>query len=125
VQATDAVPFPTRLEARTVPLTGDEVLIGRRSETDGILPQIDLGSPVPDPGVSRRHAVLRRQPDGGWAVIDQGSTNGTLVNDAATPVRPGQPAPLRDGDHVHVGAWTRITLRRGSDVAPAPSEGAP
>ena len=103
--------FPEDLPPKEVPLRGDEILIGRRSDSHGSFPEIDLRELLDDPAVSRRHAVLRRTPDG-WVVIDQGSTNGTRVKDAATAIRPGEPAALGDGDHVHVGAWTRITLRR-------------
>jgi hypothetical protein len=106
------VTFPTDAEVREVPLTSDEILIGRRSDSKGIFPAIDLSEPPSDPGVSRKHAVLRRQPDGEWVVIDQGSTNGTVVRGAVTAIKPGDAVRLHDGDHLHVGAWTRITLRR-------------
>ena len=106
------VTFPTDAEVREVPLTSEEVLIGRRSDSKGIFPAIDLSEPPSDPGVSRKHAVLRRQPDGEWVVIDQGSTNGTVVRSAVTAIKPGDAVRLHDGDHLHVGAWTRITLRR-------------
>lgn len=106
------VTFPTDAEVREVPLTADEILIGRRSDSKGIFPAIDLSEPPSDPGVSRKHAVLRRQPDGEWVVIDQGSTNGTVVRGAVTAIKPGDAVRLHDGDHLHVGAWTRITLRR-------------
>jgi hypothetical protein len=105
------VTFPTDAEVREVPLTSDEILIGRRSDSKGIFPAIDLSEPPSDPGVSRRHAILRLNPDG-WVVIDQGSTNGTVVRGAVTAIKPGDAVRLHDGDHLHVGAWTRITLRR-------------
>lgn len=112
-EAPDAsVTFPTDAAVREVPLTTDEVLIGRRSDSKGIFPAIDLSEPPADPGVSRKHAVLRRQPDGAWVVIDQGSTNGTVVRSAVTPIKPGEAVRLHDGDHLLVGAWTRITLQR-------------
>ena len=107
----DTVTFPTDAEVREVPLTSNEILIGRRSDSKGIFPAIDLSQPPSDPGVSRRHALLRINADG-WVVIDQGSTNGTLVRGAATPIKPGDAVRLHDGDHLNVGAWTRITLRR-------------
>jgi hypothetical protein len=62
-----------------------------------------------DPALSRRHAVLRRQPDGTYAIEDLGSTNGTEVN--GRQIAAGEPAALRDGDRVHLGAWTGITIR--------------
>jgi hypothetical protein len=106
------VTFPTDAEVREVPLTTDEALIGRRSDSKGIFPVIDLSEPPSDPGVSRKHAVLRREAGGEWVVIDQGSTNGTVVRSAVSPIKPGDAVRLHDGDHLHVGAWTRITLRR-------------
>ncbi|HEX2047943.1 MAG TPA: FHA domain-containing protein [Acidimicrobiales bacterium] len=108
----ESVTFPTDAAVREVPLVSSEVLIGRRSDSKGIFPEIDLSEPPADPGVSRRHAVLQRQPDGEWVVVDQGSTNGTVVRSAVTPVKPGDAVRLHDGDHLHVGAWTRITLRK-------------
>jgi adenylate cyclase len=35
--------------------------------------------PIPDPRVSRRHAMIRRQDDGFW-YFDLGSVNGSLIN---------------------------------------------
>lgn len=107
----ETVTFPTDAEVREVPLTSNEILIGRRSDSKGVFPAIDLSQPPPDPGVSRRHAILRLKLDG-WVVVDQGSTNGTLVRGAVTPIKPGDAVRLHDGDHLNVGAWTRITLRR-------------
>ncbi len=107
----DTVTFPTDAAVREVPLTSNQILIGRRSDSKGIFPAIDLSEPPSDPGVSRRHAILRLNADG-WVVVDQGSTNGTLVRGALTPIKPGDAVRLHDGDHINVGAWTRITLQR-------------
>ena len=107
----DTVTFPTDAAVREVPLTSNEILIGRRSDSKGIFPAIDLSEPPSDPGVSRRHAILRLNADG-WVVVDQKSTNGTLVRGALTPIKPGDAVRLHDGDHINVGAWTRITLQR-------------
>jgi hypothetical protein len=105
------VTFPTDAEVREVPLTSNEILIGRRSDSKGIFPAIDLSAPPSDPGVSRRHAILRLNPDG-WVVVDQGSTNGTMVRGALTPIKAGDAVRLHDGDHLNVGVFTRITLQR-------------
>jgi pSer/pThr/pTyr-binding forkhead associated (FHA) protein len=94
-------------------LTGNQVTIGRRRHSTGDTPDIDLSVPPEDPGVSHQHAVLVQQPDGSWAVVDQNSTNGTTVNGSDEPIQPFVPVPLQDGDRVHVGAWTTITIRRG------------
>ncbi|MFG2936210.1 FHA domain-containing protein [Streptomyces sp. NPDC048282] len=94
-------------------LSGNQVTIGRRRHSTGDTPDIDLAVPPEDPGVSHQHAVLVQQPDGSWAVVDQNSTNGTTVNGGEDPIQPFVPVPLQDGDRVHVGAWTTITVRRG------------
>ncbi|MET7481501.1 FHA domain-containing protein [Streptomyces sp. NPDC005538] len=94
-------------------LTGNQITIGRRRHSTGESPDIDLSVPPEDPGVSHQHAVLVQQPDGSWAVVDQNSTNGTTVNGGEEPIQPFVPVPLQDGDRVHVGAWTTITVRRG------------
>ncbi|MEU0839210.1 FHA domain-containing protein [Streptomyces sp. NPDC005962] len=90
-----------------------QITIGRRRHSTGEAPDIDLGRAPEDPGVSHQHAVLVQQPDGGWAVVDQDSTNGTTINGGEEPIQPYVPIPLQDGDRVHVGAWTTITVRRG------------
>jgi hypothetical protein len=103
------VQFPGYCPERRFRLDGPEMRIGRRSASRGLEPEIDLTGPPADPGVSRLHAVLVARPDGGWAVLDPGSENGTLVNDTA--IVTGAEVPLNDGDRIHVGAWTLITIR--------------
>ncbi|MFJ4961252.1 FHA domain-containing protein [Streptomyces sp. NPDC088729] len=105
--------LPAYSPEQRLTLTGGQVTIGRRRHSTGESPDIDLSVPPEDPGVSHQHAVLVRQPDGGWAVVDQNSTNGTTLNGAEDPIQPYVPVPLQDGDQVHVGAWTTITVRRG------------
>ncbi|MFD4131992.1 FHA domain-containing protein [Streptomyces goshikiensis] len=96
-----------------LPLAGSQITIGRRRASTGESPDVDLSVPPEDPGVSHQHAVLVQQPDGSWAVVDQNSTNGTTINGGEEPIQPYVPVPLTDGDRVHVGAWTTITIRRG------------
>lgn len=108
----DGVEFPVAAPPRTFPLTDATVLVGRRSERRGIHPQIDLSGAPEDPGVSHAHCSLVRQPDGSYAVVDNGSTNGTFVNEATAPIEPNRPVALADGDRVHLGAYTTITLAR-------------
>jgi pSer/pThr/pTyr-binding forkhead associated (FHA) protein len=110
----DRFTFPASSPARRVTLTGASVRVGRRSGSRGTTPEIDLADPPADPGVSREHARLLAQPDGTWAVVDEGSTNGTYVNGGRQRIAAHQPVPLADGDRVHLGVWTTITLRRGS-----------
>jgi hypothetical protein len=110
-----APPFtfpPYRPELR-IPMTTGQVRIGRRSASQGIVPEIDLSDPPEDPGVSHTHAVLLAKPDGTWTLVDPGSTNGTTVNGGTDPIAVNVEVPLNDGDRIHVGVWTTITLRRG------------
>ncbi|MFF5971921.1 FHA domain-containing protein [Streptomyces sp. NPDC012769] len=105
--------LPAYSPEQHVPLQGSQVSIGRRRHSTGESPDIDLSVPPEDPGVSHQHAVLVQQPDGSWAVVDQNSTNGTTINGSPDPIQPYVPVQLQDGDRVHVGAWTTITVRRG------------
>jgi pSer/pThr/pTyr-binding forkhead associated (FHA) protein len=105
------VPFPTFYPRRVFALDSQRLLVGRRSESRGIHPEIDLSGAPEDPGISRAHAMFEQMPDGTYAVLDPGSTNGTRLNDEPEPIEPGQAVPLRDGDRVYLGAWTRITVR--------------
>ena len=102
------IKFPAHVPERRFPLLGTEVRIGRRSKSRHIEPEIDLAVPPGDPGVSRLHAVLVAGPGRNWSVVDSGSDNGILVNGKDVP--PGEAVPLRDGDRIHLGAWTVITI---------------
>jgi len=106
--------FPAYCPERRFPLSGTEVRVGRRSVSRGIDPEIDLTGPPADPGVSRLHALLVAEPDGTWSVVDPGSENGTLLNGAAIPAN--QAVALHDGDRIHLGAWTALTITRDPEV---------
>lgn len=105
--------LPAYSPEQQLPMSGHQITIGRRRQSTGEAPDIDLGQAPEDPGVSHQHAVLVQQPDGSWSVVDQDSTNGTTVNGSEEPIQPYVPVPLNDGDRVHVGAWTTITVHRG------------
>jgi hypothetical protein len=103
------VTFPAVPVARSLWLDRGDILIGRRlGDHDEV--RIDMAGPPEDGGVSHRHALLRCS-DGLLTVTDVGSTNGTFVNDSPDALAPWEPVVLRDGDHVHVGAWTTIVAR--------------
>ncbi len=106
-----AVEFPGYTPERRFRLAGLEMRIGRRSVSRGLEPEIDLTGPPTDPGISRLHAVLFAEPDGGWTIMDPGSENGTLVN--GREITAGVRLPLHDGDRIHLGAWTVITIQAG------------
>ena len=105
----EGIDFPVYAAERRFRLAGAQMRIGRRSVSRGLEPEIDLTGPPVDPGISRLHAVLIAALDGGWAVLDPGSANGTLVNGAE--VRVGDQVPLHDGDRINLGAWTAITVQ--------------
>ncbi|GIG56490.1 hypothetical protein Lfu02_08620 [Longispora fulva] len=109
----EAVPFPAYCPERRFALTGGQLLIGRRSRSRGIVPDIDLTGPPEDTGVSHVHALLVASGDG-WELVDPGSTNGTRLNGAEDPVPENSPVRLADGDRIHVGAWTTITIHTAS-----------
>jgi hypothetical protein len=100
---------PVTFQPSTVLLMRDSYLIGRRSDRRGIFPEISLDS---DDAVSHRHALINRTPDGGLLLRDIGSSNGTRINGA--DIAPLTDTPLKDGDIVTVGHWSRIALRRVS-----------
>ena len=109
--AGSAVAFPAHVSERRVPLVGQQMRIGRRSAARELIPDIDLAGPPADPGISRLHAVLLAASDGTWAIVDPGSANGTILNGRQLAV--GESVTLHEGDRIHVGAWTVITVHRG------------
>ncbi len=98
--------FPAVAERR-VALTAERIRIGRSGRA-GWSPDVDLCGPPPDPGVSREHAELLRRADGGWAVRDHGSANGTFLG--ARRLGAGELAPVAAGEPIRLGVWSRITL---------------
>jgi len=108
----DTVEFPQFFPARRIALQSDTTLIGRGNAKQGVEPEIDLGIHPADRGVSTQHAVLRLR-DSGLTVTDLGSTNGTSLNGSNDRLTEGEETPLADGDRIHVGAWTTITIVQG------------
>ena len=106
----DTVEFPEFFPERRITLYGN-TLIGRANRKQGVEPGIDLGIHPIDRGVSTQHAVLRIQGSG-LTVTDLGSTNGTSLNDSDDLLGNGEEVALADGDRVHVGAWTTITVTK-------------
>lgn len=107
-------------------------LIGRRSESRAVYPEVDVGELTGDPAVSARQAMLRRRDDGAWVVSDLSSTNGTYLRrpsnspggdpggDPEMPepemlepemLDPGIEVELDTESTILVGAWTAIRLR--------------
>jgi pSer/pThr/pTyr-binding forkhead associated (FHA) protein len=103
--------FPADPLGRVVGLVAPRATIGRFSSSRGDRPDIDLSTPIADPGVSHQHAVLEHRPDGPWSITDCGSSNGTYLNDDRHRLPPGDPFVLGPDDRIHVGAWTTIVIR--------------
>jgi hypothetical protein len=107
---------PTSGLPTVVPLRGTVQLIGRRSSSRNISPEIDCSG---DGAISHRHAELSLAGER-WSVKDLGSTNGTYVGDPAgypdDPLPPQQRRELADDERVYLGAWTRIVVRRATDA---------
>ena len=106
----DTVEFPEFFPERRITLYGN-TLIGRANRKQGVEPGIDLGIHPGDRGVSTQHAVLRIR-DSGLTITDLGSTNGTSLNDSDDLLGNGEEIALADGDRIHVGAWTTITVTK-------------
>jgi FHA domain/Zinc-ribbon containing domain len=71
-----------------------------------------------DPTVSRRHALVYREPDGGARILDDRSLNGVFVNGERVEL-----AELGDGDEIAIGRFTLYFLRLsdpGGRDEPAP-----
>jgi ABC-type multidrug transport system ATPase subunit/pSer/pThr/pTyr-binding forkhead associated (FHA) protein len=80
-----------------------ETTIGRAPGNDLVLPH---------PSVSGRHAVIRRQQDGTFAIQDLGSTNGTYIDGQRV-----QTAVARPGQSITVGAVTLVLGAQGIESA--------
>jgi len=98
-----------------VALRTQSLLIGRRSRSRNIHPEIECSADI---GVSRRQAQLTTDGQRWW-VEDLQSANGTFVGAAsgAPPTEalpPGQRRELAQDDHIYVGAWTCIVVRRAT-----------
>src|SRR5262245_53163363 len=72
----------------TFALSADEVVIGRKSDADIVLP---------NPYVSRQHARLIKENEG-YRIVDLRSTHGTYVNGQRIEM-----CKLQYGDHISVG----------------------
>ncbi|MDH3726181.1 MAG: FHA domain-containing protein [Myxococcales bacterium] len=80
------------------------IVIGRARSADVQLPHAAVGA---------IHASIRTR-DAGYVLVDEGSTNGTRVNE--NPVVTGRPKPLRARDIIDVGGY-RLTIDIGVPVA--------
>ena len=101
--------YDERGETKVVPLTREWTRVGRSLAADV---RFD------DPTVSRRHALLVRQPDG-VRVMDDRSLNGVFVNGERV-----EWSPLKDGDEILVGRYRLFFLTASPSPTTASGEGA-
>jgi len=88
----DKIPFELRAD--------DDFIIGRKTD-DSPEKIVDLiNYDAFGHGVSRRHAKIRRAPEG-YEIIDLESTNGTWVNEQR--LTPNKPYPLASGSLLRLG----------------------
>ncbi len=86
-------------EAPSLTFDGARIVIGRSVGADVRLP---------DPSVSLRHATIRAQ-GAEYAIVDEGSTNGTWVG--GVKLGPQTPRLVKSGDLVRVGrVWLEIAI---------------
>ena len=71
------------------------VTVGRAPSNDVV---------IPDPSVSRAHALMKRGDNGVFLMLDASSSNGTTVNGISVLARGhGPPSELKPGDNVRLG----------------------
>lgn len=90
--------------ARSYPVDLDELLVGRKGARPNIHPEI----PANDPAVSARHLKICRRRDGGFTLVDLGSSNGTKLN--GVEIAAHVETTVKPGDEIFIGQWTRIIL---------------
>jgi len=108
---TDAPAVPPDPNARLVEIDSGivfpladrkETTVGRIDPVTGIHPEVDLTPVDGKRSISRRHARIRRDEDGSYAVIeDVGTMNGTFVNGVRLVA--GRAFPVVAGDSVVFG----------------------
>lgn len=85
-------------------LTKDVTTIGRPDSVLPYYPDVEIEM---DDAVSRRHAEIVKR-EGGYYLVDTGSTNGTRLN--GDTLLPHQEHLLAHGDCIHLGDRTEITF---------------
>jgi pSer/pThr/pTyr-binding forkhead associated (FHA) protein len=71
----------------------DKIAIGRTRNCD---------IRIEHPSISRLHALLQRASDGGWSLVDAGSSNGTRLNGQS--VEKNRPQRIKFGDILAFGS---------------------
>jgi CRP-like cAMP-binding protein len=94
VEITTGIVFPLSASKETT--------VGRIDPVTGINPEVDLTPVDGKRSISRRHARIKREPEGSFSVVeDVGTMNGTFVN--GVRLAAGRPVPVVSGDTVVFG----------------------
>jgi two-component system, cell cycle response regulator len=104
LRAQVAAPVETSRSPCFVVIAGKEVgKLYKLSAPEVVIGRVGGGAAieVPDQGVSRQHAKIKRNPDGSISICDLESTNGTFCNGERISLR-----ALSDGDRVQIGTTT-------------------
>jgi len=96
-------PCPQGVPAKVYHLDLKEMMVGRLGGAGAMQPEIAVG----DGGVSRHHLKFVRGASV-WLVLELGSANGTLLN--GRPLVAHVETPIKAGDHLTLGMWTRIAV---------------
>jgi pSer/pThr/pTyr-binding forkhead associated (FHA) protein len=98
---------PAQLTLLTGPGVGKVFTLNREETHIGRIDSADLQ--LTDEGISRNHALIRRDPDGSYQLVDAGSRNGSYINGRKLT----GPQPLQDGDEVRFGVLTLLKFSSG------------
>lgn len=80
--------------AFSIPSIQSELTVGRDCRVSDIV--------VPEPTVSKKHAVISRDRNGNICVTDCRSVNGTILNGSL--IKPDKPVPLNERDTIIIGS---------------------
>ncbi|MDQ6788563.1 MAG: FHA domain-containing protein [Acidobacteriota bacterium] len=90
--------YPTPEGSQEIAVEGEKMSFGRGTEAD---------FRFPDDGLSRLHSTVYRDGNRVW-IVDENSTNGTFVNGERVS---GGGTPLRSGDQIKIGNFTKLNVR--------------
>jgi pSer/pThr/pTyr-binding forkhead associated (FHA) protein len=99
------------LVVRRGPKAGSRFALDKDVVTAGRHPDSDIF--LDDITVSRRHAEIRRTPDGSYEACDAGSLNGTYLNRERI-----DSARLANGDELQIGKFKLVFFQGAGDEGP-------
>ncbi len=100
---------PTPTGSEEISIVNERTSFGRGSDSDYYFD---------DDGLSRLHATIYRDGDRIW-IVDENSTNGTLVNGISVPP---SGTPLNSGDAIKIGNSTTLNVRISAQKKSSGSE---